>query len=308
ERSPESLRTAITLFAEAVKEDATFAPAYVGLADAHSLLNLYDIDPPTDAYEKALEYANRAHDLDRDLAEAHASLGYIHFYYKRDRAASELEFRRAIQTNPSYAQAHHWFALALAAMNKPVDALSEIETAERLDPRSLSIKSAAAIVHFFAGEHERGLAAADRALALQPDFVPAQKVKRWIYSVQGNWTAAREAFKSERNSSGRPDAPGWKIIEAQLAPLDESSRRAALYMLEAVIDTPIIRSNDFTFAFEIALAYEHLGNGELALNWIERAERAGAHGFNMIESDPRLAGLRNSPRYRRLVEKLQQPK
>ena len=148
-RSPASLRTAITLFADAVKEDATFAPAYVGLADAHSLLNLYDIDPPDDAYEKALEYANRAHTLDPDLAEAHASLAYINFYYKRDRAGAELEFRRAIQMNPSYAQAHHWFALVLAAMNKPVDALSEIETAERLDPRSPSIKSAAAIVHFF---------------------------------------------------------------------------------------------------------------------------------------------------------------
>ncbi len=130
-RSPASLRTAITLFADAVKEDATFAPAYVGLADAHSLLNLYDIDPPDDAYEKALQYANRAHTLDPDLAEAHASLGYIDFYYKRDRAAAELEFRRAIQMNPSYAQAHHWFALVLAAMNKPVDALSEIEL--RLD-------------------------------------------------------------------------------------------------------------------------------------------------------------------------------
>ncbi|MEQ1764317.1 MAG: protein kinase [Pyrinomonadaceae bacterium] len=303
-RSPSSLRHAITLFADAVREDSTFAPAYVGLADAHSLLNLYDVDPPKDAYDKALEYANRALAIDPDLAEAHASLAYINFYSRRDRAGAELEFRRAIQMNPSYAQAHHWFALVLAAMNKPVDALSEIETAERLDPRSLSIKSAAAIVHFFGGEYEKGLAAADRALAIRPDFVPAHKVKRWIYAVQGNWTAARQAFEAERQATGEPDAPGWKVIEAQLAPLEDSSRRAALSTLETAINAESVRGNDFSYAFEIALAYEHLGNRELALDWLERSEKAGTHSFNMIEPDPRLVGLQTSPRYRRLIEKL----
>lgn len=307
-RNPASLRKAITLFADAVKEDSTFAPAYVGLADAHSLLNLYDVQPPADAYEKAHEYANQALALDPDLAEAHASLAYINFYSRRDRAGAELEFRRAIQMNPSYAQAHHWFALALAAMNKPVDALSEIETAERLDPRSLSIKSAAAIVHFFAGEYDKGLQQCDRALAIQPEFVPAHKVKRWIYSVQGNWPAARIAFEAERSASGDLDAPGWKIIAAQLAPTDDVSKRAALAMLETAINTEIVRENDFTYAFEIALAYEHLGERESALDWLERSEKAGTHSFNMIEPDPRLAGLQSSPRYRRLVEKLQRPK
>ena len=307
-RSPANLRQAIGLFADAVKEDSTFAPAYVGLADAHSLLNLYDIEPPPDAYEKALEYANQALALDPDLADAHASLAYINFYHKRDRAGAELEFRRAIQMNPSYAQAHHWFALVLAAMNKPVDALSEIETAERLDPRSPSIKTAAAIVHFFSGEYDKGLQATDRALAIQPGFVPAHKVKRWIYAIQGNWDAARAAFEAERSGSGEADAPGWKIIEAQLAPLDEPSKRAALAMLEAAINADSVRGNDFTYAFEIALAYEHLGDRDSALDWLERSERAGTHSFNMIEPDRRLSGLQTTSRYRRLVEKLQRPK
>src|SRR5690606_11738550 len=129
--------------------------------------------------------------IDPDLAEAHASLAYIKFYYERDRAAAELEFRRAVQMNPSYAQARHWFALVLAAMNKPVDALSEIETAERLDPRSLSIKAASAIVRFFGGDLDQAIADADRALAIDPAFVPAHKVKRWIYAAKGDLEAAR---------------------------------------------------------------------------------------------------------------------
>src|SRR5690606_21575186 len=107
ERSAAGIRNAIGYFGEAVLIDPDFAPAYVGLADAYSLLNLYDIDPPDDAYARAKGYLSRALAIDPDLPEAHASMGYIRFYYDRDRSAAELEFRRAIQANPSYAQAHH---------------------------------------------------------------------------------------------------------------------------------------------------------------------------------------------------------
>lgn len=303
-RSPGGLRRAITLFADAVAQDGQFAPAYVGLADAYSLLNLYDITPPADAYDKALQYANQALALDPDLADAHASLAYIKFYHQRDRSGSELEFRRAIQMNPSYAQAHHWFALVLTAMNKPVDALSEIETAERLDPRSPSIKAAAAIVHFFSRDYDQALAAAERALAIQPGFVPALKVKRWIYTVRGEWTAARESFEQERTNGGNPDAAGWKILEAQLTPPDDASKREAFKMLETAIADETVRGNDFAYAFEIALAYLHLGDQTRALDWLERSEKARTHSFNLLEPDPRLASLQTTPRYARLLEKL----
>jgi hypothetical protein len=133
-------------------------------------------------------------------------------------------------------------------------------------------------------------------------------VKRWIYAEQGNWAAARAAFEAERAGSGDPDAAGWKIIEAQLVTVDEQTKRAALRTLEAAINSDTVRGNDFTYAFEIALAYEHLGDRESALDWLERSEKAGTHSFNMIEPDPRLAGLQTEPRYRRLVEKLQRPK
>jgi len=303
-RDPQGLRRSIGSFAAAVKEDPNFAPGFVGLADAHSLLNLYDVNPPPDAYPKAREYARRALEIDGDLAEGHASLAYIKFYYERDRAGAELEFRRAIQMNPSYAQAHHWFALASAAMGKPVDALSEIETAERLDPRSLSIKAAAAIVHFFAGQNNEAVAVADRALAMDPRFVPAHKVKRWVFAAEGNLPAARESLERERlHSGGSEHDPGWKIMACQLAD-DVGARRAARVELEKAIVAEGVKGNDFYFAYEIALAYNHLGDREKALEWLERTEAAGAHSFNLMEADPRLTNLRREPRFQKLAAKL----
>ncbi len=304
-RDAQGLRRSIVSFASAVQEDPNFAPAYVALADAHSLLKLYDIRPPADAYVRALEFARRALAIDPDLAEAHASMAYIKFYHERDRAGAELEFRRAIQTNPSYAQAHHWFALALAAMGKPVDALSEIETAERLDPRALSIKAAAAIVHFFAGQYDEAIAMADRALAIDPRFVPAHKVKRWVFAANGNLAAARESLERERLYSGGSEMdPGWRIIACQLAGSEEGDRAAALKTLEEAIKGDDVKGNDFSFAFEIALAYNHLGQTDKALDWLERSEAAGAHSFNLMEYDPRVANLKSEPRFQRLVHKL----
>lgn len=120
----------------------------------------------------------------------------------------------------------------------------------------------------------------------------------------GNWTAAREAFEQERTNGGDPQAAGWKILEAQLAPPDNESNRDAIKMLETAIADDTVRGNAFAYAFEIALAYLHLGDQPKALDWLERSEKARTHSFNLIEPDPRVANLEKEPRYKKLLEKL----
>lgn len=156
--SSENLRKAIATLEQSLENDPNFALAYIGLADSYALLHLYDIKPPPEAYSRAAEYARKALAIDDNLAEAHASLAYVKFYYDRDRAGSELEFRRAIQLNPSYAQSHHWFALALAAMGKHVYAVSKIKTAQRLDPRASSIRSATGVIYYMNGDFDKAIA------------------------------------------------------------------------------------------------------------------------------------------------------
>ncbi len=307
-RDAASLRQAIASFGEAVAEDAAFAPAYVGLADCYSLLNLYDVDPPKDAFSTALKHAERALQIDSELADAHASLAYIRFYGERDRQSAELEFRRAIQMNPSYSQAHHWFALALAAMDKHVDALTEIQTAEGLDPRSASIRSAAAMVYFYGGKQNEAIAHLDQTLAKQPDFIPALKVKRWALAARGDYAAARETLEIERTASGgSADDPGWQIIALQLADSDGSDRTALLNKLEKAIAHSGVKGNDFGYAFEIALAFHHLGADDKALEWLGRADRAGNHSFNFLAVDPRLSSLHNTDGFRTLLQSLKTP-
>jgi TolB-like protein/Tfp pilus assembly protein PilF len=298
-RSSSDIRKAIVSFSESIKIDPAFAPAYVGLADAYSLLNLYSVEPPPDAYKLAGEYASKALAIDPDLAEAHASLGYVKFYYERDREAAELEFRRAIQLNPSYAQAHHWFALALAGMGDPLKALEEIRIAQWLDPGSLAIKAAAGMVLFFNGKYTEALNECDAALAVDQNFIPAIKVKRWIYTAQNDRAAAKSTFAKEiAYSGGEADNPGWQIVQAQVEdPLYLPTLKKASLSNE-------IQGRPFAYAFETALAFMALGDNEGAVKFLETAERSRSHGFNFAAVDPRLQELRKDARVQRLLAKL----
>ena len=303
-RTPDDLRKAIGTFEKSINEDANFALPYVGTADAYALLRLYDVEPPPNAYPKAQENALKALAIDDNLAEAHATLGYLKFYHERDRKGSELEFRRAIQANPSYAQAHHWFALALIGMNRPVEAITEAESAQRLDPRSLAIKAATGMAYFFSGHYDQTIDECNKALAVDDSFIPANKVKRWAYTAMNDTAAAHESFRKEMSySGGSLSDPGWRVIEVQLTgPNDD--RQAALERLNQAVADPIVSRNHFAFAYEVALGYNALNETEKALDWLEKADSARSHGMNFLEVDPRLANLHNEPRFIRLVKLL----
>lgn len=302
-RTPEELRRAISTFAAALKIDGNFAPAYVSIADAYALLQLYDIQPPEDSYKLAKQYAERALEIDENLPEGHATVAYLKFYADRDREAAELEFRRSLQLNPSNAQTHHWFALFFSATGKHAEAIEEIESAKRIDPGSLSVLAAAGMVYFYAGDFQAAIAECDKALKLEPTFLPAIKVKRWTYTAMGDTAAAAASFNKEINYSGGDlSQPGWQIIAAQAG----SDRTETLRTLDSAADHPDIRSNPYAFAYETALAYKLNGETSKALTHLERAAAAGSHGFNFAEVDPRFADVRSDPRFDKLTAALRQ--
>lgn len=306
-RSPENLRRAIQIFNQAAERDPNFALPYVGIADCYSLLALYDIPPPPNAYKIAEENALRALALDEDLSEAHASLGYIRFNAERNFEAAEKEFRRAIRLNPSYAATHHWFALALSGSARHDEALAEIKTAQRLDPTAPAIRSAAGMVYFRARRYEEGLAEIAGALEINPAFVPAHKTARWIYQAQGNYNAALAAFQKERSYSGASEGDlGWLVIQAQVEALG-NHRDQAVKLLEKALNDPFVQRNPHSYANEIALAYAALNDRDNALAWLEKAYSAQDHSIAFINAEPRFDNIRQDPRFIELARKSKTP-
>ncbi|MDM7922817.1 MAG: protein kinase [Pyrinomonadaceae bacterium] len=300
-RSPDNLRQAISILGTALKIDPEFAPAYVALADAYALLRLYAVDAPEDSYRLAKEYAERALSIDENLPEAHTTIAYLKFYSDRDRAGAELDFRRAIQLNPSGSQAHHWFALFFSATGKQVDAIQEIESAKQIDRNSLSVLAASGMVNFYAGNFEAAIAECNKALTIEPTFLPALKVKRWTYAAMKDLESGAATFTKEFNY-GRGDLndPSWKPIAAQAGRLG-MTREDTLRLLDEAVADPFIRNNPYAFSYEAALAYNIIGETEKALDQLERAEASRSHWFNFLQVDPRFENLRKEPRFIRLL-------
>ncbi len=150
-RTAESLNKAIEYFLQAVEIDSNYALAYAGLADAYYLLPFAGDKPPREAVPKAKAAAMKALEFDESLAEAHVSLAGAAGAYDWDWSRSEMGFKRAIELNPGYATAHHWYGLYLMRLGRYDEAISEITRAQELDPLSVPINGFAATIYYVAG-------------------------------------------------------------------------------------------------------------------------------------------------------------
>jgi serine/threonine-protein kinase len=300
QRAVPALREAITQFNRALQKDDKFALAYAGLADRYAMLNWYGALPPQEGCERARENAQRALALDDQLAEPHASLAYVLFWYDRDRAGGERELRRAIELNPSYSTAHHWLALMLTALGRFDEAKAQIQTAEQLDPRSAIVKTAAAVVWYYARQYDEALSWTRRALELDPGLVAAHRVQRWLYQAQGKYDDALAAYQRERQFSNA--TMEWHAILAQVQASGRRQAEAQAALQHALTPTEVRRAGDY-ITYEIALDYALLGARDQSFAWLEKADAARTNRFNFITVDPLLDGLRDDARFAVLLRK-----
>jgi serine/threonine protein kinase/TolB-like protein/Tfp pilus assembly protein PilF len=294
-RSQEGLNEAVDSFDKAIEKDPKFALAYAGLADCYALLQFYQAPLALNGYQKARENALKALDLDDSLAEAHTSLAYVKFYFDRDHRGAEASFRRAIALNPSYATAHHWLANALSAMRRHDEAIAEIKEAERLDPRSAIIKAAAGMNYAYARRFDQALDECRRALELNPAMVQAHRIMRWVYQAMGRYDGAFAAYLKEKEFSDAKEEE-WLVVLAQLQVIGGKREEAQVILKQGIASMKHIREGDYR-PFEIAVAYELLGDRDRALEWLAKSEAVRTTNFNYVLVEPRLDGIRSDPRF-----------
>ena len=111
-RSAEGFAKAIDHFQKAIDRDPEYALAFTGLADAHNLLATYELVSPNEAFREARRAAQAALRIDEMLAEAHVSLGAVQAFYDWDMDSAQKSYERAIELNPAYPTAYHWYAFA----------------------------------------------------------------------------------------------------------------------------------------------------------------------------------------------------
>ena len=299
-RGQPNLLKAIAAFNDALDRDPTFAAAYSALGDSYVQLGYGSFLAPDDAFPKARAAAERALALDSTLAEPHATLGLVHMYHGWDWAAADREFRTAIRMNPSYAVAHEWYGLFLAAMGRFDEAQAEERRAAELDPLSVPIASTGGWVLHYSGkqaEAERQLRIAVRS---DTAYALAHLYLGRVLQFDGRLDSALAQFRSMGPQRGWvPNIAGEGYVFAQ-----QGRRREALAAL-ARMDS--LSASQYVTPYAMALVHAALGDRDSAFVWLERSVRGRTHWVVWLNRDLRWLPIREDPRFRALVREVGLP-
>ncbi len=293
-RTADNLKVALAYFKQAIDEDPAYAQAYSGLADTYALLGdwQYAVMSPKEALPKAKAAAIKALELDSALGEAHNSLAFCldGFDWAFDSAGKE--FLRAIELNPGYATAHHWYAWHLALLHRYDEALAEMRKAENLDPLSLVINADLAELLALAHSYDESILQSRKTIEMDPNFGLAYNHLGQAYLQKHmNDEAVAELQKAVQLSGGSPTCIA-NLARAYVASGKRSEAEKLLSDLKK-------RSNpSHSLASEIAVIYTSLGDTDQAMNWLEKGYEGRFNpgvllrpGFDPLRSDPRFEDL-----------------
>jgi adenylate cyclase len=298
-KTAESIQMAISLFERAISLDPAYALPYATLAYAYTLMGVagYGHMPREVATAKAKAAVLKALELDPNLAEAHAALGYIEFRVDWDWPGAEKEFRRAIALNPSYATAHEWYALFLAIHGKLDPALVEMRKASSLDPLSPVINTGLARIYQFRNEFDKALAQVNKTLGKDSLYADAYFTKAMIYSRMQQYEASIAPYRKAIALSNRRPI----ILGALGLSYGQLGRTAEAGELLAELQAPP-QNNDKLYA--ISMIKSSLGQHEEAFDILEKLleDKYGVMIYMKVEEELILES--DSPRYKRMLKKM----
>ncbi|HET8965772.1 MAG TPA: winged helix-turn-helix domain-containing protein [Candidatus Acidoferrum sp.] len=295
-RTEQGFELAIREFQSAIDKQPAYAQAYAGLADSYNLSASYGFVSPQTFMPKARVAALRAVELNESLAEAHTSLAAVAQNYDWDWSTAEKEYRRAIELNPNYATAHHWYAECLALQGRFDEAFAEIGKARELDPLSLIIAADYGAILYFSRQYGPAIQQFHTVLEMDPDFSRAQMIT-YAYVEEGRFPEAVQVvdrWKEEKNAPWGWPMSGYiygrwgKQGEAQQA-FQETMK---LNRAKRVEPTSLI-------LLSIAM-----GNRKEALDWLEKACAERTPNINAIKVDPTYDPLRNEPRFHAVLKQI----
>jgi TolB-like protein/thioredoxin-like negative regulator of GroEL len=277
-------------FQQAIDRDPKYALAYAGLADCFNYMA---------KREEAKQAAIQALALDNTLGEVHATLGFFKFLYDWDFAGAEEEFRLAVELNPSYAEAHHWYAVFLANMGRHGLAAIEAKRARELDPLSLLMNMTPVLTCYLAREYDNAVAEAQKVLDLEPNFPAAHSVLGAVYEQKGMFDEALAEYQKVIDILGSASGP-QSVLKAFMARVHATTgkKAEAVTMLDSV--------SDFANAMPYTISQVHLALGETdqAFEWLNKACKIRELQLVSLKADPAFDALRTDTRYEDILRRV----
>ncbi len=298
QRTPASLEQAAAWFRQAVDRDPQYARAWAGIADVHIVQALNFFEPPGENFAMGKAAALKALALDSTLAEAHASLGTVHFLYDRDWTAADDEYRRALALDPAYSSGHYFYALFLSSRDRNAEAAVEAARALALDPLSPPIAQVTGIISVQSGRYADAIAPLRAAIALQPQYYFPHT---WLAIALAMTGATAEAVaEAKRAVELAPSNTLVGAIEGFVHAL-VGNRAAAL---ASIADLEVLGTTRPIPLHYIAKIYDVLGDAPRALSYIRRAVDAGEGQLSQLMREPALRTIGNDPEFLLIAKQL----
>jgi serine/threonine-protein kinase len=296
QRTDEGLYKGLDFFEKAIVEDAHFALAHSGLADAHSLLGHYGVRPPSQVWTQAASSAATAVMLDGNCAEGRTSLAHVKATQDWDWQGAEREFQMAISLDPRYATAHHWYAMScLVPLARLDEALEEMRIAQSLDPVSSIVARDLALIYAYRRDYDMALEQCDHTIELNPHFSPAYWALGVIQEQRRDFDEAIAAFQRAIVLSPQSPRMHAGLGRAMALAGKKTAAATALRKLEAMAAQRYVSPIEFA-AMRFAMEQRELG-----LVSLDKACEDRAFDVLALKVDPRFDAERQSPRMQAIL-------
>ncbi len=301
-RTGDDLKKSIDYFNQAIATDPSYALAYAGLADCYIVIPNYTSISPQEAYLKAKAAALKALEIDDSLAEPHASLGGVRADSEWDFTGAETELKRAIQLNPNYATAHHWYAQYLSEMGRHQEAIAEIKRAQELDPLSLIINSVVGDTYIKARQYDQAIEQLRKTIEMDKNFIRSHRYLANAYQEKGMFNEAISELQTTSTLAGEDPEKAAKRAAALRTAYATSGAKGyyekRLEFLKEDAETSRVSP------YSIAAVYARLGNNDETFKWLEKAYRDRDVYVVYLKIDPQFDALRSDPRIMDLMRRI----
>jgi TolB-like protein/Flp pilus assembly protein TadD len=298
-RTGESLKKSLEYFNQAIEKDPSYALAYVGLADAYIVIPYFSVGTAQECYPKAKAAATRALEIDETLAEAHTAMAAVLMNYDWNLQESNREFERAIELNPNYATAHHWYAREnLVIMGQFDRSLAEMRRAQELDPLSLIINANFGKAYFNARRYDEAILRLRKTVEIDQSFFVAHHYLGSAYAMKGDYAAALSEYQKAHQLN--ENDPHVVALTGRLYAV--TGKRAEA--LSTITQLRSMATRRYVPDYSIALVYAALGEKDQAFGLLEKSYRDHTVDMITLYYDPLIDNLRSDPRFADLQRRI----
>ena len=299
-RTEDGLRRGAQYFQQAIAADPTYALAYSGMADSYSLLGSIGTDamPPNTAMPLAKSAAQKAIELDPDLADGHVSLALVELSYDWDLAGAAREFSRALELNPNSATARHWYSHYFMAAGDLDRATEQMREALRLEPLSPSINIGVGWCLYYSRHYDQAIEQFRSVVEIDPSLPLAHQTLGMAYQQKGQFDQAIEEYKRAAAFSSNSPASVAALASAYAAAGKPTEAKQELARLEDMSRTRYVP------AFYFASVHYAMGDLAKTFEWGWKAIGERCDYLIYLRVEPRVGRLAGNPEFIRAMAAL----